>query len=576
MQSLNCHIHYLVYNEQVMLTSPQGTSVIDRKQFITNLGFVDDPFAHVDADEEVRLPEYFVRPPYFLEAFGDPGNPKSFFVFAPRGGGKTAQRIMMEQQCEKNDVLAITYVDFDYFGCKSVNEIDLEHHIRRILASGWLGILASLFEEPSRVSSLSDESKHFTKTRLDTFVGPLDKAAYRSVLDSLKGRFQSFKDNHSVLTGTVSWLLDTIMKVVFKTDIPEIHIDNSSLEVDEQFDARMELDTLVHVAQEIGYKSVYVLVDRIDESELTGNNASDSFALIRPLVRSLKTLETPGIAFKFFLWDAIEPHFKGVGRSDRITRRRLEWTPEKLSELLRKRLIAHSDSKVWKLDQIGGSSESFNIDEVAIMFANESPRDLIRVCGKFVAEQEQLNSASASLTSQAVAIAVDGICLELLDDRIDDKHLDQLRQVGNRRNQVDFTVSHAATSLKISTESSRSRIQKWKDAGAIVELSLVANPDQTKWRRVKLYGVADIRLARLMCGQLDAFQFMEKKVRKCHNAKCARYMLRDWDEADSTTVCHRCFYDSDMYYHGPDRIPVVASEDECLESQQLNLFLHGK
>ena len=522
----------------------------DRQQFLRSLGFVDDPFAHTNADDEDRLPEYFVRPPYFAEVFGDPIAPKSFFVFAPRGGGKTAQRIMMEKQCAQNDVLSITYVDFDFFPVASAKDITLELHVRRILGAGWLGILASLYDDSDRVSKLSQASRSIVAERLFTYVSQMNYAQYSSTLSSLKGRFERFKEDHSTITGTVSYLVNAVWKVIFRTEMPS-HNSGSNSSESRQFYAKHELEILIQIAKEIGYLSVYVLVDRVDESELTGNNPLDSFILIQPIVRSLKTLETPGLGFKFFLWDAIEPHFKDVGRDDRVASRRLEWTHDKLSELLRKRLLAYSSSSKWRLDQIGESMSPFNIDELVIMFANESPRDLIRICRKIVVEQEQLDRSRSSISGQAVAYALDGVCRELLGDRFSEKHIGQLRQVGTHRNQVDFTVSHVAVSLRISTESSRSRIQKWKNSGAIVELSRVANPGTRKGRRVKLFGVADIRLARLMCSQLSVIQFVEKKVRKCKNSNCSHFILRDWDEADSTSVCHLCFFDSDRQFFSP-------------------------
>lgn len=546
--------------------------MVDRKQFVKNLGFVDDPFAYIDADNEVRLPEYFVRPPYFSEVFGDPDNASSFFAFAPRGGGKTAQRIMIERQCAASNVLAITYIDFDYFGCTSVQQITLEQHIRRVLAAGWLGILASLYEDQSRVSRVSDYGKFLVMSRLEAYVKDMVKAEYASVLDSLNGRFTKFVNENAVNVGAIHWNIDVILKKVFGPDKPETLFDAGDLDEPGEFYAKDELKHLIGVAKEIGYRSIYVLIDRIDESELTGNSAGDSFELIKPLVKSHRTLETPGIGFKFFLWDAIEPHFKGVGRSDRIDKRKLDWTPDRLSKMLNKRLRAHSEGSINHLEQIADSLSPFSIDDLAIMFAQESPRDLLRICRKIVAEQEQLNGCSDTLSGQSVSNGLNGVCRTLLEDRIADKHLDQLVQVGTNRDQVDFTVSHLVKSLKISTLSARSRIQKWKDAGAIIELGRVANPDKTKGTTVKLYGVTDVRLARLMCSQLSTSEFVMKKVRKCKNGNCSRYVCRDWEESDSMQRCHECGYDWFKDAIDRDYVPAAEAEDEISLPTQLRLL----
>ena len=62
-----------------------------------NLGFNNHPFSKTNADEEPNLEEYFVPPPFFDAIVGDSSNPSASIVFAPRGGGKTAQRRMVEK-----------------------------------------------------------------------------------------------------------------------------------------------------------------------------------------------------------------------------------------------------------------------------------------------------------------------------------------------------------------------------------------------------------------------------------------------------------------------------------------------
>lgn len=52
------------------------------------LGFDKHPFLKTNADEEEALQDYFVPPPYFDAIIGDPDNPSSSIVLAPRGAGK--------------------------------------------------------------------------------------------------------------------------------------------------------------------------------------------------------------------------------------------------------------------------------------------------------------------------------------------------------------------------------------------------------------------------------------------------------------------------------------------------------
>ena len=87
----------------------------DLTNFIGNLGFIEDPFRQTNADREARLTEYFVPPRYFSEVFGNPEAPQSFFVFAPRGGGKSAQRIMMERRTMRRNYNVLCYPTYDNF-----------------------------------------------------------------------------------------------------------------------------------------------------------------------------------------------------------------------------------------------------------------------------------------------------------------------------------------------------------------------------------------------------------------------------------------------------------------------------
>ena len=60
--------------------------------FLASLGFVADPFGSTNAEDEPRLDDYFVPPPYFDSVMGDYRHPRSDVVLAPRGGGKTARK----------------------------------------------------------------------------------------------------------------------------------------------------------------------------------------------------------------------------------------------------------------------------------------------------------------------------------------------------------------------------------------------------------------------------------------------------------------------------------------------------
>lgn len=83
-------------------------------QFLDAFGFISDPFEFTNAEQERLLSGYFVPPPYFPSVLGEPKAPRSQIVFAPRGGGKTAQRLMIEKRSrEGGGFLCVKYDTFE-------------------------------------------------------------------------------------------------------------------------------------------------------------------------------------------------------------------------------------------------------------------------------------------------------------------------------------------------------------------------------------------------------------------------------------------------------------------------------
>jgi hypothetical protein len=118
--------------------------MVSRREFLqyySGLGFEDNPFAQTNADEEDRLPEYFVSPP-------------SFIVFAPRGGGKSAQRRMIELRSSENNILSITYDNFDFADVNKASDVKIHHHLKRIIRFILTGLLVNLRPNPKDANLL--------------------------------------------------------------------------------------------------------------------------------------------------------------------------------------------------------------------------------------------------------------------------------------------------------------------------------------------------------------------------------------------------------------------------------------
>lgn len=111
----------------------------------------------MNADEEKRLEEYFIEPPFFKAVHGIPNDPKSYIVFAPRGGGKTALKRKIELTSEKSyDYLCITYNSFNVTD-KSIADITLDYHLGNIVKLILIGLIPAVKKE--EYHNISKEDK---------------------------------------------------------------------------------------------------------------------------------------------------------------------------------------------------------------------------------------------------------------------------------------------------------------------------------------------------------------------------------------------------------------------------------
>jgi hypothetical protein len=90
---------------------------------------------------------------------GIPDLPSSQVIFAPRGGGKSAQRRMIEYNAASAEVFAITYDRFEKIGVDNLEELSIDYHLRNIIEIGLLGFLLEYHERGMQAPSFSHRSR---------------------------------------------------------------------------------------------------------------------------------------------------------------------------------------------------------------------------------------------------------------------------------------------------------------------------------------------------------------------------------------------------------------------------------
>jgi hypothetical protein len=138
--------------------------------------------------------------------------------------------------------------------------------------------------------------------------------------------------------------------------------------------------TLVALIRRAGPKAVYVLVDNLDEfSETAIDPQMAVTTFLLPLIADLSLMETPPVAFKFFLplevFDTLQAN--PAVRFDRLKRHHLDWRDDHLVQMLRSRIQAFNERRIASLDAIADVDVAGRIDAQLAKWAYGSPRNLL-------------------------------------------------------------------------------------------------------------------------------------------------------------------------------------------------------
>lgn len=489
--------------------------------FLAQFGFTQDPFGSTNAEQEFHLDEYFVPPPYFTDVLGDPAVPSSRVVFAPRGGGKTAQRRMIEIRSEQGgDFLCITYDEFDQPAGLTLNQATWAYHLNQICRRVLVGILARLDDDPSLVERLTDHQKALLKYQVNRFLGNISRAEFETAVRSLKSLGERTREFITKWSGPLQALINAVLahfgldKLDLPSDLPEEAKQDESL--------RYHFRHLLEIAQAVGFSSTYLLIDKVDELPLT-IDASKTFQFIRELLLDLPTLEAPGVAFKFFLWDQVrETYLDSGARPDRVRENQLNWSVEELSLMLSKRLEAYSGRAVSSFNSMLCGDVGVDAHALVAYLASGSPRDMIRICGRIVAEQTRTSTDPPCIIEEALWAGVRSFCEERAPEvlrRAD--YLDDLKRIAT----PTFTIPHLANNIfRITHEGARRKIQLWLDTGIVDRVGDIPSPGQ---RATYLFGVVDARVLIAMMPTTDVPLVLGNYVLVCPH--CGKLVITDRD-----------------------------------------------
>jgi hypothetical protein len=500
-------------------------------EFLTRLGFTENPFQFTNADEEEHLQTYFIPPPYFGSVWGDPQRPSSHVIFAPRGGGKSAQRRMIEYRAQSENVFAVTYDRFEKLDAVDLHTIGLDFHLRNIIELILLGFLLEYKGRELQAPSFSSPQREQIESLCGQYLGKINRLEALDALKSLRTLSSRAKQALREWSGPVNALVSAALAShgVHSPGLgPGIQMGQSSSAGEAP--SKIHLEIAIGLLKSIGFDSVYILVDKVDETPKTGNDAEDSFLLIKPLLRDLELMQLRDVGFKFFLWDKLQPAYREYARPDRLQQFELSWSKDDINKMLSRRLEAFSEGRIKDLSQLTSANLATGLQVMVTIFASGSPRDMIRICQQIMSEQLQMDPDSEKIGVLAIIDGISKFSQARARELVPPQILRDLIKVGR----LDFTTNYVANDVfKISVNSARNKILQWTQTGAVERVGEL----HTGSRPVHHYAISDIRVGVAMLPQVDLMNVVTVKLQYC--TKCLVPLLRDWDVNPSQT-CHQC------------------------------------
>lgn len=316
-----------------------------------------------------------------------------------------------------------------------------------------------------------------------------------------------------------------------RADLPDLKQEEKKLSETYKY----QLITLLKFVKKLRFKSIYVLIDRADETEKTGNNPEATYRLIQPIIKDLDLLSLSGFGFKFFLWDKIEPYYRNDARPDRITQYKLNWTSKSLVDVLSRRLKAFSQGRISSIQSLMSEQLTLNIDEALCVMSNKSPRNMIRMCEQILAIQANRSGESSAIDIQSVDIGVTNFSETLFKELYGEVSLREIQKVGRELFTTNFIANDV---LKISGQGARNKITVWVQSGLVAQIGTVTIPQSRK--PVNFYCVVDPGAVRLMYRTTDFVKFIQDRWLPCNHCKSDNLINIDLYPDKNEAVCREC------------------------------------
>ncbi|MEZ4676332.1 MAG: hypothetical protein R2932_19080 [Caldilineaceae bacterium] len=344
---------------------------------IVALGLSFNPFQYREASLDPYLPEYLVTEDLPAVVWED----GSVAVCAPVGSGKTALRIFSILTSWKKigspHPLPVSVVPDDI---STLYATTLQEQVDLLFRSIVKSLFIGLVYRPERFLNLNDLDQQQLAAWFQSHL-PATLSHYLRILenrwlaDDIAHALDRSYRVQSVPSNDLLRLFHHELQQALEHSTRRL---SANLDVSGQFDVRTLERLLNLIREQLNFTAVYFLVDGVDAFYETIQHPDLSFPWLQSLENCITNLRSEDLYLKCFL-----PYEICAGQqvSDLLAsfRVQLQWTPERLIQLIRKRLLVASDGKLGNLDVICLPSIS-NLEEKILGLLPPVPREILIFC----------------------------------------------------------------------------------------------------------------------------------------------------------------------------------------------------
>lgn len=391
------------------------------------------PFAFYSAEEELEfLDEIYYEPKYYNELIELLSSGVSRFILGQRGQGKSATIYKLFNDLSKNHTLPLLITRYDDIPLTQ-NENYILYSIMQTMT---MGIANHLFENSKSKNKLTRLQQQRVSFFIELFY---DEHCSSQFIESakvirnkkIKNKWRQFFNKkllytlNTIINGTVhistSYLkqntgLETgnesfIFKEYFKT-LPEKPINSYSINEVANWDRSKllgMLNVLIECSKSIGYESIVILFDQIDEFQKINGDVDKVTDFTIEILSDTELLYSDKLSIVFSLWAEVKKSLNKRGiRFDKFKEIDTRWKVSELEPLINKRLTYFSINKLQPvtLEILIPRKED---RKIALELADHSPRSLIRLLGEIYSEDYQQNNLIA-FTNEAISNGFIAFC----------------------------------------------------------------------------------------------------------------------------------------------------------------------